>query len=213
MTQRELKKRLYDLVGEYFADLKEQGNIVWAKSKPVNPNSPMVALTMGPIIRPYRPTRKYVDGIVYDFYPSKTTLKVDLSTKGAPTSTEPGVTARYEDTAVNDLTDFANFINSVFVDHWCYINDVSISVYHIHELTELTNDTSWNYRAMVELEVGFTQGAVEYAANPLPDGSGQTTVPTYSGGRPQEMADIKTGWFEDVEIEYEKEAPRDGEQP
>ena len=179
MTQRELKQKLYDLTGEYFNALKIQGNIVWGMTKPVNPNSPMVALTTGPINRNERRNRLYFDGIVVDRWPSKTMLQVDLFTKGAPTSDAPNVTAAYENTAVNDLTDFVNFLHSVYADHWSFLNDISLNVYGVQDLTAITNDTSWAYRAMVEIEVGFTQTAVGFTASNFEDG-----VPYHDNGRP-----------------------------
>jgi len=205
MTQQELKKHLFDLVSVYFSELKSKGNIIWGKHKPVNPNSPMVALTTGSIGRAYHPIRQYKKGIVHDTWPSETSLKVDLFTKGAPITDAPNVTAAMENTAVNDLTDFVIFLNSVYVDHWSYANDISISTNDIHDLTELTNDTSWDYRAMTEIDIGFTQCAVEYAANPSPG----VQIPTSSGGRPQGLADEKTDWFDTVEIEYMKEENMD----
>jgi len=244
VTQRDLKKKLHELVGTYFDGLKKQGNIVWGKTKPVNPNSPMVALLTGPINRQQRPIRKYINGIVHDFWPSKTVLQVDLYTKGAPTSDAPNVKQSYENTAVNDLTDFVNFLHSVYVDHWSFLNDISINVSDVQDLTALTNNTSWSYRAMVEIAVGFTQQAVGHAmimheagmpyfsngapmfddegyaldeeGNRLPDlpplpvdPEGNFIYPpstaTTSGGRSQELANMKTGWFESVEVEYVNE--------
>ena len=301
MTQRELKRKLHELIGEYFKSLEKQGNIVWGMAKPVNPGSPKVALTAGPIKRPEHVNRLYVDGIVVDVWPSKTTLQVDLFTKGAPTTDNPNVIAAHENTAVNDLTEFVDFLHSVYVDRWSFINDVSLNANNVQDLTELINDTSWKYRAMVEIEIGFTQVAVGFAglgydggipfyrngrpkfnaetgmplhdngqpmydaetgmplhsngrpmydsdmnpldvngnvlpegkSNPLPpptfDENGLPVIPSLpfdkdgfpiipplipnsSGGGSQELADEKLGWFEEVEIEHEKEAPNNGEQ-
>ena len=249
MTQREVKQKLYDLVAVYFASLKTQGNIVWGKTKPVNPGSPMIALATTDIIRPARPARRYIDGVPHDSYPSKTMLKVDLFTKGATTTDEPGVMARNENTAVNDLTDFVNFLNSVYVDHWCGLTGISLRPFPVQDLTAIANDTSWAYRALLEVEVGFNQSAAGftntgfegsiplhnngrpkfddegYALDPdgnrLPDPplpidpeSGRPIYPqaepNSSGGGTQELADDFTGYFEQVEIEYKKEAPRYG---
>ena len=205
MTQSELKRKLYELAAIYFEPLTDRGNIVWGRTKPVNPGSPMVALTTGPINRAQRPIRMYRDGIVQDCWPSETMLQVDLFTKGAPVTDDPNVTAARENTAVCDLTDFVNFIHSAYVDNWCYINDISLNVSNIHDLTALTNDTSWTYRAMAEITVGFVQTAVEHAANPITG-----SLPTHSGGRSQQLADKKTGWFEQVEVEYDKEIRDNG---
>ena len=179
MTQREVKDKLYDLVAEYFALLDERGNIIWGRSKPVHPGSPMVALDMTNIRRPYRPARRYVDGVPLDSYPSSTILSVDLFTKGAPVSDEPGMTAQNENTAVNDLADFANFLNSTHVDHWCGRNGISLRARTVQDLTAVINDTSWQYRALLEVDVGFVQTAGGYSATNFEGG-----VPLHDNGRP-----------------------------
>ena len=244
MKQRELKRKMYGLVGMYFESLKLQGNIIWGKTKPVNPNSPMVALLLGPINRAERPIRRYINGIVVDTWPSETILQVDLFTKGAKTTDDPNVLASNENTAVNDLTEFVNFLHSSFVDDWGYLNDISINADTVQDLTALTNNTQWTYRAMVEIHIVFAQGAVGHTATnyekgapyyetgapmydeegyaldrngdrlpgpPLPqDEEGNLIYPeaeiSSSGGGSQELADLQTGWFEEVEIEYVKKA-------
>jgi len=158
MTQNELKQTLYNLVAEYFAG----ASITWGKVKAVSPNVPQVVLSMGGITRRYLPITRNANGVPVNGYPSQTTLQVDLYTKGAATSTEPGVIAAYENTAVNDLTDFLNFLNSAYADEWGDLHDVSILCNKVNDLTELVNDVAWDYRAMAELEVGFTQSAVGY---------------------------------------------------
>ena len=179
MTQSELKGKLYDLVAAYFATLDAKGNIVWGKTKPVNPNSPMVSLGLAQVLRPYRPARRYVDGIVHDSYPSGTVLRVDLFTKGAPTTDEPNVTARYENTAVNDLSDFANFLNSVYADHWSGRNGITIRTRTVQDLTAINNETSWQYRALLEVDVGFMQNAAGHTATGHEGG-----VPLHGNGTP-----------------------------
>ena len=179
MTTREVKQKLHDLVAEYFVLLKDEGNIVWGKTKPVNPGAPMVALSMTDITGPSLPARRYIDGVPHDSYPSKRMLKVDLFTKGAPTSDEPGITSRNENTAVDDLTDFVNFLNSVRVDHWCGINGISLKANEVRDLTELINSTSWQYRALVEIEVGFMRNAAGFSGIGYEGG-----VPFHDNGQP-----------------------------
>ena len=211
MTHRELKKKLYDLVKSYF----EGATVTWGKvSGSVNPKAPAVILSTVSLQRPYQPIKQTVDGVPVHCYPSKTTLQVDLYTKGAALNGGgAGMTAAHENTAVDDLVDFVNFINSVRVDDWSGIHDVSIMANTVQDLTELVNDTTWDYRAMVELEIGFTQTAVGHGGIMWEGGaaSGEDGkplaeqpefTPTPSGGRSQEIADQSTGWFEQVEIEY-----------
>lgn len=213
MTQRELKQNLYELVCTYFGGAK----VVWGRGKKVRGGEPMVVLYMGSVERPYQPITKNNCGVPVNCYPSKTTLQIDLYTKGDSLSNDDTVTAPHENTAVDDLTDFVNFINSAYVDNWSGIHDISILGNQIHDLTELINDTSWDYRAMVELEIGFTQNAVGYTGTMYEngkayceDGSPVLKQPTFkqtpSGGRTRELAGQYAGWFEQVENpKYEKE--------
>lgn len=233
MTQRELKEKLYDIVAEYWCLLDEKDSIVWGKTKPVNPNSPMISLGLAQVERPYRPARRYIDGVVHDSYPSTTILRVDLFTTGAPTTDRPNITARSENTAVNDLSDFANFLNSVYVDHWCGNNGVSLRGRTVQDLTALNNDTSWQYRALLEIDVGFMQNAAGHSGIGYENGvciDGERPFsPNPSGGGSQALADDFTGYFTEVEgpvdtgrrgdtspetksidKEYKKEAPRYG---
>jgi len=181
MNQLELRKKLAELVGAYFRQLRDAGNIVWGKTKPVNPNSPMIALEMGPIDRARRPITLYVEAIPVNCYPAKTTLRIDMFTKGTPVINKPGIASSSINTALSDLTDFVNFLMSAHVDHWSYNNGISIQVgQDIQDLTQLINVTSWDYRAMVELEIGFTQNAVGYAGIMHEGG-----VPYHSNGRPK----------------------------
>jgi hypothetical protein len=226
MTQRELKQKLYELVRVYFKDAA----VVWGKTKAVSPQEPLITLTMGSVSRPYQPITKWVRGVPIDCWPSKTALQIDLYTKGENlTDSACGITAARENTAVNDLSDFVNFINSAYADNWSLANDVSLLARQVHDLTELINDTAWDYRAMAELEIGYTQNAAGYAGmnyeggNPLHDNghpkydadgnaldkdgnilpeepAGPPPFrPNPSGGGTQELAESFTGWFERVE--------------
>jgi len=206
MTYRELKKKLSELVSTYFGD----ATVIWGMAGAVSPTCPLVTLTMGDVVRHYLPIRGNVNGVPVDYYPSRTTVQVDLFTKGVGVTTEAGYTARRENTAVGDMIDFVNFLNSIYVDGWSDANDVYILANQVRDLTELVNDTTWEYRAMVELEIGFTQAAVGHTAtmyeggvlydeegNPAQDAP--PFEPTPSGGRTQDLADQSTGWFDQVE--------------
>lgn len=216
MTLNELKQKLKGLIREYFGGAE----LSWGKVRGVSPNVPQVVLNMGAVTRHYQPVTRQVSGVLINSYPSKTTLQVDLYTRGAETNSEPNVTAAYENTAVNDLAEFLNFINSAYVDDWCEIHDVSILCRQVNDLTELINDTSWGYRAMVELEIGFTQNAVghtgimfegglSYDDNGAPETPQPPFAQTPSGGRTAELAKLSTGWFEQVEgPEFERQEER-----
>lgn len=206
MTQNELKQLLYELISEYFSG----ASITWSKVKSVIPGSPQVVLNMGVITRTYRPFRQNVKGVFVDSYPSKTTLQIDLYTKGAAVNTDLEIESAYENTAINDLTDFINYLNSAYVDDWCERYDVSILCNHVNDLTELINTVTWDYRAMTEIEIGFVQTAVGHTGIMWEkgkaydeDGKALAEQPEFtqtpSGGRSKPLADEYTGWFNKVE--------------
>lgn len=159
MTQGELKAKLNELVRTYFAG----ATVRWGKTKGTAPNAPLVVLRMGTVMRKVHAVAHIADGVPFSSHPSKTTLQVDLFTAGAPRETEPGTIAANENTAANDLLAFANFLYSPHVDHWALQNDISILPGPVQDLTELVNDSSWSYRAMTELDIGFTERAGGYA--------------------------------------------------
>ena len=210
MTHSELKAKICELVKSYFGG----ATITWSMTGAVRGKAPLVVLDLGDIVRPYQPLRLNKNGIPVDVYPSAVTLQVDLFTKGAPRTVGNGITEARENTAVTDLTDFLNFVNSPSIDDWCELNDIALNADTVRDLTQLINDTSWDFRAMVEIKIGFTQsatgytginyeGGVEYDENGMPvfvpPGQQQPPfAPTPSGGRTQELADSFTGWFDRV---------------
>ena len=230
MTQSELKHKMFDLVQLYFGS----AILSWGKVKLVSPNAPQVVLTMLPVVRKYHPITQTTEGIPVNSWSSKTTLQVDLYTKGNSTNSEANIKAAKENTAVNDLSAFLNFLGSAYVDNWSLENDISIHANQVLDLTEITNVTTWEYRAMVELELGFTESAVGFTGmnyekgmaywgngrpkydkdgNPIdPDGNPMEGLPgplpftpSPSGGGTQDLADSFIGWFEKVDgPEFEK---------
>ena len=212
MTERELKQKLYNLVSIYFGGAA----VSWGKvSGTVKSGSPAIVLNTGDIKRSYQPIRKNIEGVSVNSYPSSTTLQVDLYTKGEKVIKKQNVTAANENTAVNDLVEFVNFLGSEWVDVWTFHEDITIIADTVRNLSDIINDVRWEYRAMVELEIWFTQsaaghtgtmwdGGVAYDENGNPLSLGKFK-PNSSGGGTQELADDTTGWFEQVEIEEEKE--------
>ena len=176
MTHGELKAAIEKLVSSYFGT----ASVVWGSVRGVKPTSPLIVLNLGAIRRHYLPIRVGVQGVPTDSYASTTTLQVDLYTQGKRVGEIPGVLSPHENTAVNDLTDFLNFLNSVWVDEWCDVHDVSLLANNVSDLTEVINDTSWDYRAFLEVEVGFTQTAVGGTATNYEGG-----VPFHSTGVPK----------------------------
>ena len=170
-----------------------------------------MVLEFGPVQRPIQPDIHVIDGTVCGYYPSSVTLTVNLFTKGNE-HTQQNRTVIYENTAESDLCDFVNFINSEESIAWCNAQDIFIrSEGSVQDLSTLTNDTHWEYRARAEFTVAFTQVAVGAAgiqeeSSIRPDG---TIVPAWhqtdSGGGSSALAAKETGYFEKVEVDYDND--------
>ena len=180
MTQSELKQKMFDLVSEYFGGAV----VTWGKVRLVSPGVPQVVLTTLPVVRSYHPVTMNAEGVLVNCWPSKIALQVDLYTKGRSLNSDANTTATKENTAVDDLLAFLNFLGSAYVDDWSLINDVSIHTNQVHDLAELNNETSWEYRAMTELELGFTETAVGLTGTNYEGG-----ITRWDNGRPKYEAD------------------------
>lgn len=220
MTLYELQKELYTLTIRYF----QGASVVWAQSGLVKGKRPLVTLQTGTVTRPIQPIVETVNGVPRSQYPSRVIWEINLLTGGKPEAGEfdkGTYTVPHVNTAVNDLLDFINYLNSPLVTGWCFKKDIAIlSMNGVLDMTALLDDVEWEYRAMTELTVDFIQTAVG-AAGILPEipseGSGSDEgendskpenppdwTQTASGGGSQELAEEITGWFEEVETEQEE---------
>jgi hypothetical protein len=209
MTVNRLKEKLYERSKAYWGGAE----IVWGATEKVKPDTPLVVLRLGVINRPPQPITQMINGLVFSAYPSTTTLTVDLYTKGR--LAEVGY---YENSAENDLLDFVNYLDSISTIEWSDKNDISIQLMSgVQDLSEIINDSQWQYRAMCEFGVGFTQWAADYYGifNESSIIFGEDGIPTdinrdnwqqtASGGGKQELADETTGSFEEITPEIEEE--------
>ncbi len=214
MILNELHKHLYDLTADYFAG----ATVIWAQEKIVKPKPFLVTLRLGNVSRPVQPISGVVDGTPCGYYPSKVPFEVNLYTKGAAFSVPGKMIAAAQNTAVNDLLDFVNYLNSAFVVNLCHNLDIDISINGtVNDVSDYINDTRWQYRAMAEFSVGFTQTAVgatgillESSVKEVPERPEETHIvpewqPTSSGGGYNKLAMETVGYFEDVEIKEEQE--------
>ncbi|MDR3165436.1 MAG: hypothetical protein LBU13_07640 [Synergistaceae bacterium] len=149
-----LKDKLYERVAMYWSGAA----VVWSAADKVKPNAPLVVLRLGTVKRALQPITQAINGILFSAYPSDVTLQVDLFTRGK--RSKSGYLAN---TALNDLLDFANFLNSTASTEWSSRNDISLALLSgVQDLSEVINDTQWQYRAMCEYTVSFTQWAAEF---------------------------------------------------
>jgi hypothetical protein len=184
MEVSEARNLFRKLTEQYFT----QATVEFSKqSFAVKKDKPLVLLTFGSIERPLNPPTTIVDGRPVSFYPTTMTVQVDLFTKGRVRSIAKGITSAMENTAEEDLLSFVTFLNSPYSIQYCHNNDIAILVPNtVMDLTDLINDTNYEYRAMVEVELRFTTVAIGYtgaiSANGVKkNGSGSLQGGSYPG--------------------------------
>ena len=141
-------------------------NVVFAKqSRAAKMDLALITLSFGNVKRAWDSIRYEADGHTVAAYPSKVSVVVDLYTNGVPVLDEDGKPFAYENTAMDDMLAFADYLGSQFVVDWCNRNDLSVAIEgDIQDLTGLVNDNNYEYRSRMNLMLHFTQRAVGYAA-------------------------------------------------
>ncbi len=189
MNLDEVREILYDLTESFF----KGATVIWAEQINTKPPIPYVTLKTGGVSRTLFPVDDGESGRVYQ---AKTTWEVNLFTKGQPMAAREGIMGNHVNTAVSDLTEFTNFLDSeeivgIIAGH-CM--DVML-VPPVQDLTDLQNDSKYRYRAMAEFTVSFAQEANgPYGIGGVP------LVPNSSGGGTKEMAEATADTIEGIEI-------------
>lgn len=204
MNISEARNCILELAQYYF----QKAKVVFAKqSFAVKKNNPLVTLSFGSINIPLNPPTKVIDGRPVSFYPTTMMVQIDLYTPGRKIEIASDVTPVMENTAVEDLLAFVNFLNSEHVIQYCHQKDIAIVIPNtVQDLTDLINDTNYQYRAMVEIEFRFTSVAVGYTGTlshaSIKDDS--LVVPkveeTASGGGNSEVESQEEDYFDNVAI-------------
>ena len=189
MNLEAVENILYDITEMFF----KGATIVWTEQMNTQPPLPYVTLNLGGINRTSFPIVEE-DGNRY--YPCNTMLEVNLYTKGKPVTIGENVTGNYANTAVSDLTDFFNFMDSDNGVDILAEKGVTVSlVPPVRDLTYLHNDRNYRYRAMAEATVSF----VMEADGPFGTAS-MKVIPNYSGGGTSEMTEAIEYVIEEVLI-------------
>lgn len=176
---------------------------------------PLVTLCTGVVTRPLNPPVEIIDGRPVSFYPSSVSIQIDLFTMGQKKELAYGFTPVMENTAADDMMSFVNFLNSEMVIQYCHQKNIAIVVPNtVQDLTGLISDTSYEYRAMIEVTVYFTSVAVGYSgtlsessivragSNNLNDIDILTPelLKTPSGGGNEDVIANETSYFSNVKI-------------
>jgi len=129
------------------------------QSRVVKPELPLITLTPGNIRRPQAPNYDFHEGVFLGYYLTRIPISIDLFTHGkAVCDDDSGDVVGYFNSAVEELVEVLNYLNSNACVEWSSINDISILVEgEVQDITGLVNDSNYEYRARQEVEVYFTQ--------------------------------------------------------
>lgn len=161
MRLKEVRELFRQLTKEYFGE----ANVLLARQSRIpKPELPLVLLTFGAVVRPTRPNIKVFDGVNVGQYSSSVQVDIDLFTHGAPvTDSQLGVVAR-ENTAVDDLCAFEDYLQSEYAVEWCDIHSISfMRDGDVEDLTGIIGETSYEYRARMRLRLSYVSLSIEHA--------------------------------------------------
>ena len=125
MRVSQAKELFRSLTAQYFAGAEVT---LSRQSRVAKPQVPLVSITPGNVNRPSMPNYEEVDGVLVGHYLSRISMQVDLFTHGLPVKDEEtGQTIAYENTAMDDMLAFMDFLNSPYAVEWCHTHDVAIA--------------------------------------------------------------------------------------
>lgn len=206
MRVSKVKELFRTLTAKYFAGAEVTFT---RQSRVAKPQLPLVTITQGNVRRPLSPVYEEENGFDVGNYTSRISLTVDLFTHGqAVVDDETGEPIAYEDTAVDDMLWFVDFLGSQYTIDWCHRNDVAILVDgDVRDLTGIINDDNYEYRSQITVMMYFTQKAVGYTATLLEESIASGTPiyrQTSSGGGTKELSEKESGYFTEAEIKEEE---------
>lgn len=189
MNLEAVKNTLYEITEMFF----KGATVIWTEQNNTTPPLPYVTLKVGPVTKTTFPI---TDDEGNRYYPCKTTLEVNLYTKGKPVTIGENVTGNYENTATSDMLDFFKYVESDAMIDYLAENGIDVLlVPPVRDLTDLHNDRSYRYRSMAEATITWSEDANGYyGIGDMP------TVPNSSGGGTTEMSATETIAIDEIEI-------------
>lgn len=161
MRLSNVKELFQALTQRYFAG----ASVVFAQqSRVAKPEIPLVTLNFGNVKRHWDAMQYNADGEPVAAYPSRVSVVVDLFTHGAPVKDDEGAVIAHEDTAMDDMLAYLDFLGSQFVIDWCNRNDLSVLVEgDVQDLTGVVNDNNYEFRSRLNLWIYFTHMTAGHA--------------------------------------------------
>ncbi len=195
MKLSQVRKRLYEITKMFF----KEATVIWAEQVATKPPLPYVTIKTGSISKPLFPC---VDEETNErYYPCSTIAEVNLYTKGKPVKVGENTTGNYENTALDDMMEFVEFLESDAVIDIIAGYDLDIQLMPpVRDVSELMNDAKYRYRSMAEFTISYMEkvtGRYGVSNNPL--------IPNSSGGGTKDFAEAELYVIEDVEIKEETE--------
>ncbi len=155
MTSSNAKELFRYITADFFSGYMV---IFTNQSRIAKPSIPLVTIQPGNVKRPNAANYDVVDGVMIGYYLSTITFTVDLFTNGTPITNGDGRIVAYENTAMDEILAFANYLNGIKCVALCNANDVSIMIESdAQDLTGIVNDNNYEYRARLEVLFSFTQ--------------------------------------------------------
>lgn len=191
MTVDKLKDSLYEIIQGYFTGAE----VAWSEQNAVKSTNPLIRLKLGSVKRASYFINQVDNDVPCGYIPSTTILTVDLFTHGEEIVDEEGF-AIYVNTAISDMEDFINYLQSPHIDDMCERLNISIRTEGDAKDTSAVLDNDYSYRAMQEFVVNFVQETRGYAGI-----SRDNWKPTSSGGGTVELANKELTYIEKVNIE------------
>lgn len=189
MNISQVREVVFELTSMFF----QGATVIWAEQSNTMSTPPYVTLKTNGLNRTRNPVTTK-DGKRY--YPCSTKLEVNLYTKGEPITAGENMPINYANTAVSDLCDFFNFLDSEEMTDIAADKGICIVLEPpIRDLSELQNETRYRYRAMAEATILFAQEADGLYAL-----SGMTAAPNNSGGATEEMRSAEMHEIKEVEM-------------
>lgn len=156
MRVNEAKECFRELTKQYFG---ESATVIFSSQpRAVKPGLRLVSLTAGPIHRPQAPVYTVENGHRIGHYLTRMSMQVDLFTHGSPiTDDTTGNVLAYENSALDELITFADYLNSDASVDWCRQKDITVLIdTDAQDVTGVVNDTSYEYRARLPVWIYFT---------------------------------------------------------